>query len=514
MDYDWYELNDGKLKFKVDHFTENSFGKRFNRLSHEYMLISVASCGGPIALTSDKTKILALREDDPSLENICIFSNEGDIVQRIRLNEPFKNPIICLEFLKDEYLFCLFQRGDIWLIDPHTAEIRELKVVGMLESELLAKGKVFDNGFVVETSLRRYLFAKNAFQPTLTEFSNPENELRDPDNQQKKFWRVFSPKSIVSEKVELQICHPVAGIIQVIETEGKRVFYNQERGGHVAESRLPHLRGIKFISGLSPNNKYIAYFAAEPLYKELPTDAVPQKKKKVEKEPPRVPYAFAYRLIFAPSISSDTLEANKFKLVELPFIKEGSNHLNLDQQPLDIRWCGNRAIIIQFQNQELYLCSTMGSMAKIEKERGEKEKWSYLKDESDGCRILTRKDNKILREIPMAFISVFESFSEMPGALLRSAYMAFEDEEPLQDDQIRKDKDKLARGVEECLASARFELSVESSCQLMRGSSSFIQPPHMARPSCLLTRSITTKSTRRPNCSVSSAIFVNVCFAT
>lgn len=44
----------------------------------------------------------------------------------------------------------------------------------------------------------------------------------------------------------------------------------------------------------------------------------------------------------------------------------------------------------------------------------------------------------------------------MPGALLRSAYMAFEDEEPLQDDQVRKDKDRLARGVDECLASARF----------------------------------------------------------
>ena len=47
--------------------------------------------------------------------------------------------------------------------------------------------------------------------------------------------------------------------------------------------------------------------------------------------------------------------------------------------------------------------------------------------------------------------------------------MAFEDEEPLQDDQIRRDKDKLARGVDECLASARFELRVDEASQLMRG---------------------------------------------
>ena len=280
--------------------------------------------------------------------------------------------------------------------------------------------------------------------------------MRDVDNQQKKHWRVFSPKVIISEKVELHICHPTAGILQVIENEGKRVFFNQERAGHVVEAKLPHIRGIKFISGLSPNHKYLAYFAAEPLFKETPVDMVPQKKKG-ERPPPRQPYGFAYRLVIAPSISSDTLEASKFKMIELPFVKEGS-HLNLDQQPIDIRWVGNRAVLIQFQNQELYLCSTLGKndVIKIEKERGEKEKWSFIKDETDGCRILTRKDNKIMRELPLAFVNVFESFSEMPGALLRSAYMAFEDEEPLQDDQIRRDKDKLAKGVDECLACSRF----------------------------------------------------------
>jgi hypothetical protein len=74
------------------------------------------------------------------------------------------------------------------------------------------------------------------------------------------------------------------------------------------------------------------------------------------------------------------------------------------------------------------MCSTSGNIVKIERDRGEKEKWSFLKDEIDGCRVLTRKDNKILREIPLAYTCVFRSFSEEPGALLRSAYMAFEDE--------------------------------------------------------------------------------------
>lgn len=198
-----------------------------------------------------------------------------------------------------------------------------------------------------------------------------------------------------------------------------------------------------------------------------------------------MPYGFAYRLIFAPAISSDSLDASKFKPIELPFVKEGT-HLNLNQQPIDVRWCGNRAVVLQFQNQELYLCSTV-NLVKIEKERGEKEKWSSLKDEIDGCRIISKKENKILREIPTAYISVFESFSELPGALLRSAYMAFEDEEPLQDDQIRRDKDKLARGVDECLASARFELNTEAACQLLRGTDVVRQRPPTGRPSCRRT---------------------------
>lgn len=55
-------------------------------------------------------------------------------------------------------------------MDPLTGEVRRLGVVGLLERELLVKGKVFDNGFAVETSMKRFLYVRNAFQPTLTEF--------------------------------------------------------------------------------------------------------------------------------------------------------------------------------------------------------------------------------------------------------------------------------------------------------------------------------------------------------
>ena len=66
-------------------------------------------------------------------------------------------------------------------------------------------------------------------------------------------------------------------------------------------------------------------------------------------------------------------------------------------------------------------------------------------------------------------MSIFESFSEEPGALLYTAYEAFEDEAPLQDDQIRKDKKKLAVGVEQCIRASRFELKYDVVTRLMKG---------------------------------------------
>lgn len=97
-------------------------------------------------------------------------------------------------------------------------------------------------------------------------------------------------------------------------------------------------------------------------------------------------------------------------MIELTFIKENI-HINLSQQPQEIAWCGNRAVVLQLQNQELYLISTGGDIIRIDANRGEKEKWSLLKEEIDGVRIITRKENKILRELPPAYTSVFQTFS-------------------------------------------------------------------------------------------------------
>jgi hypothetical protein len=45
--------------------------------------------------------------------------------------------------------------------------------------------------------MRRYLFVRNAFQPTLVEFCSVDAELREGE-QQNYYWRVFSPRVIIS----------------------------------------------------------------------------------------------------------------------------------------------------------------------------------------------------------------------------------------------------------------------------------------------------------------------------
>lgn len=49
---------------------------------------------------------------------------------------------------------------------------------------------------------------------------------------------------------------------------------------HVIESKLPNIKGITYISELSPDKKMVAYFVAEGIYKDNPVDQLAQNMKK------------------------------------------------------------------------------------------------------------------------------------------------------------------------------------------------------------------------------------------
>lgn len=175
-------------------------------------------------------------------------------------------------------LLALFQLGQIWFIDPLTGKVQKSQILGLYETEEVKEAKVFENGFAFLTNKNRFLFVRNAYQPQALEFLSCEEELKN--SPAKLFWTVFSPKQIISEKVELHLCHPVAGIIQVVEQDSKRLFYNRMKTEHVIENKLPNIKGITYISELSPNRKMIAYLSAEPIYRENPVDQLAQNMKK------------------------------------------------------------------------------------------------------------------------------------------------------------------------------------------------------------------------------------------
>lgn len=77
-------------------------------------------------------------------------------------------------------------------------------------------------------------------------------------------WIVIPPVHSFSRKVELQVAHPEAGIILIVEDEKKKIYYNKDKQEFVVDKKLPDLRSIKMIS-VSPNYKFLSYLA---FYKE------------------------------------------------------------------------------------------------------------------------------------------------------------------------------------------------------------------------------------------------------
>lgn len=443
-----------------------------------YMLVAIAPNGGPIAVTSDKRQILTLKQDDPSLENVCIFNNDGELTVKTKIDNSFREVIVAFEFLVGELLLVLFEKGVYWVLDPYKGTYRKFDIKNSLrEGEQIVEGKVFENGFAFITSQVRFLFVKNVVEPFCQEFR--DSELKLPPS----YWVVLPPKQIISERVEIHIPHPTTGLIQLVEDEGRRVFYSRKNNEHLIENQLPEIKHIKFISNMSANGRLVAYFSAEPVYNNPQPVAPPSKKDKdkdkkeanIEQQPQKPPDSYIYRLIFA----STDFQGTVHKVIELKKIDE-NKQLDREKRPKQIVWCGDDAVIIQYQNCSMaMLFLQSGDIERIDKDRQKGDEFTYLKQESDGVRIQTKYFNKILRKIPPSYVNIFEALSQKPGALLFSAFDAFEKKEPLQDDEIRNKKAELAIAVTDCIQAAKFEERSEISIQLMKAASygkSFLQP--------------------------------------
>ena len=83
------------------------------------------------------------------------------------------------------------------------------------------KGKVFENGFAFYTERLQFYYVANAYEPKLMKFKDPKLRLEPP------FFIVVPPKQgfSFSERIEVHIAHPEAGVIVLIEDEERRLDY-------------------------------------------------------------------------------------------------------------------------------------------------------------------------------------------------------------------------------------------------------------------------------------------------
>ena len=70
-------------------------------------------------------------------------------------------------------------------------------------------------------------------------------------------WKVVSPRLSESERVEVWVAHPEAGIIVIVEDEKKISYYNKNVSMQNA-MQLPYIPKIELLA-ISPNFKLVAF---------------------------------------------------------------------------------------------------------------------------------------------------------------------------------------------------------------------------------------------------------------
>lgn len=98
-------------------------------------------------------------------------------------------------------------------------------------------------------------------------------------------------------------------------------------------------------------------------------DQIAQNMKKKKDNKPDAPIqrelvGYNYKIIFAPSLTSDAIGSENFSVFDLPFVKAGT-HVDANNSPVSISWCGNKAVLIQLQNQDLYMYSVHGDYVRV-----------------------------------------------------------------------------------------------------------------------------------------------------
>lgn len=130
------------------------------------------------------------------------------------------------DFIEDELLLVLKADGHYYLVDPSKGTKKIYDLGDTFRKSPILSAQVCGNGFVLMRELANQIefqYVPTAFEPQLTLMKSPEI-TSPPDH-----WIVIPPTQTQSRKVEVQLTHPEAGIILIVEDERKKVYYNRDK---------------------------------------------------------------------------------------------------------------------------------------------------------------------------------------------------------------------------------------------------------------------------------------------
>ena len=441
----WINLDEDNYKvfelFRINNQT-------FNNLELKHMLYANAKYGGPIAITSHPDHILmASDSNNVAIQNICIFKNNGFLHHTIpKLDLP---KIVGFDFIEDELLFVMTQTGRYLLIDPHKGTKREYDIGNKFNNEPIVEGKVVDNSIVFYTfnkDVVRFYFIKNIFDQQINQFQHSEMKMNI--QQSSLFFYPVSSKRSLSEKLECQITHPVAGIIRLIEDEPECIFYNNNpvytRSIEVL-AKLPEIKSIKLIamsSGNEIDTRLTAYITESNLL-----------------------------YIVSANFSDNFIKKFELKLDEIQngnpnsLGSSGKQEQN-NKKLFTLLWCGEDALVLIHGKQYQIISKNTG--ATITKRINTKGIIGY--QEIDGVKLVTNTRCEILRKLLKFYSNVFQINSKAKGIDLYYASNEFENHEASYQNSIIMDKKGLQEGVEDCLSSACFETDRLEQRKLLQAS--------------------------------------------
>lgn len=154
-------------------------------------------------------------------------------------------------------------------------------------------------------------------------------------------------------------------------------------------------------------------------------------------------------------------------------------NINTDVIPSQFMWCGDRCISYLHRNKQFDAAlnfPTTLSLLSVD----DPDKSDYLNDipvdahlvpECDGVRILSARSYQFLQVVPEPVRRIFSVGSRAKSAMLLSAYDEFmcgnaNSVKIIRD--LQRDKHGLSEAVDDCIAAAKFELSVSQQKRLMR----------------------------------------------